>query len=195
MRISYSDPQCTPSSGSSPVLAASLFWESLVGLHASLPLRSLGFHRPLNPSGTGEATVLHTSKSASIRDWLSTTVRIRKGNYYSTAGGYSEIRIEVADVRVVSIPSMYRLPPKNEMAVELHVKIGGGLIFPGERTVFAGVNQYLVPRSGSDVSGDSLYAFNMHDGYFSATCISIMHINSHDACADVRIAYMPATAD
>ncbi len=151
---------------------------------------------PTTVGSAGSALVLHKTTTASVNDWIGVTARIRKGDYYdigqSTFG--DPLRVEVADIRMASIPERHRDKPTDQLAVELNVMVGGGIVYPGERTVGLGVNRYLIPRLESDESAESVYAFHIRDDYFSALCVSVIHINSHDACADIRFSRISVAA-
>jgi hypothetical protein len=146
------------------------------------------------PASEGSVTVLRMSKSASVNDWIGVTVRVRKGDYYEAARSMTgPFRVEVVDIRTASIPDKFGHRSTDELAVELNVTVGGGVVYPGRRAVFVGVNRYLLPRTESEESADSVYALHVRDDYFSALCISVTHINAHEGCADVRIARITAT--
>jgi hypothetical protein len=139
------------------------------------------------PSGAAQTALLHKNTSASLDHWLDVTVRIRKGDYYSVEAGYRKIRIEVTDIRIAPISDKWGGHAKDQLAVELSVTTGGGVLYGGASTVFVDVNKFLVPTLGYEESAESIYAFRNKDTYCLLTRISVTHINAHDGCADVSL--------
>ena len=156
--------------------------------------------RPVSKLKETNQSLLHehqcyTEHERCLNEWLNGTVRIRIGDYYSCSDeAISPIRIEVTDIRTALIPDKYSSGAKEELGVELAVRLGGGMVYGGARTVYVGVNKYLMPRLEHDESAESIYAFHTTDQWFSFFRISITHINSHDRCADVSIVRLSASA-
>lgn len=141
------------------------------------------------------ATSLSKSTSAVIHYFLKTTVRIRKGDYYSTAPGeYRTLRVEVADIREAEIPRQYGSSPSMQPAVELHIETGGGVVSGGICTINIGVNRFLVPRLGSDESNESVYHFFTRDDYCSMLRICVSHVNLHENIAEINILMISTSA-
>jgi hypothetical protein len=88
---------------------------------------------------------------------------------------------------------MTRVPPEvgrdaaDELAVELYVTLGGVVIRGGASVVEVSTNKYLVPRTQYDEGLRSLYFVSTTDHRSIFFFVSVIHINAHDGCADIRI--------
>lgn len=131
--------------------------------------------------------LLHENRKASLDYWINATVRIRKGDYYSVGDDFRAMRISVTDIRAASIPDKWGDIRKDQLAVELEIDFGGGVVYGGASTVGVGVNKYLLPRMEHEESPESIYMFHTRDDHSVFLRICVTHINAHDACADVNV--------
>jgi hypothetical protein len=125
--------------------------------------------------------------TGALEDWLNATVRIRIGDYYSVQAGNFPLRVEVTDIRMAKIRAEIGGGITDELAVELHVSLGGAVVYGGAGTVQVSTNKYLVPRFQFDQSPRALYLVSTKDHRSLFFCVSVTHINAHDGCADVSI--------
>ena len=147
------------------------------------------------PEPVTQTPVLHKNTIGALDEWLNATVRIRLGDYYSVESSLP-IRVEVTDIRTALMPDKYSgsRGAKEELAVELKIHFGGGIVYGGARTVFVTVNKYLVPYMEVDESAESIYVFHTTDQRFNFFRIAVTHINSQDRCADVSIVKLSVNA-
>jgi len=132
-------------------------------------------------------TVLEKNTTGALGDWLNATVRIRIGEYYSVQAGSFPVRVEVTDIRMASIRAEVDGRVADELAVELHVSLGGAVVRGGASTVEVSTNKYLVPRFQYDQGLRSLYFVSTTEHRSIFLLVSVIHINSHDRCADISI--------
>jgi hypothetical protein len=132
-------------------------------------------------------TVLEKNTTGALGDWLNATVRIRIGDYYSVQAGNFLVRVEVTDIRMASIRAEIGGGVTDELAVELHVSLGGAVVRGGPETVQVSTNQYLVPRFQYDQSLRSLYFVSTTNHRSIFFFVSVTHINTHDGCADISL--------
>jgi hypothetical protein len=148
-----------------------------------------------SPKIDRSSAVLQKTAKGRITDWISLTARIRKGDYYDAAQSLvGPLRVEIVDIRSAPIPAKFGQDNKTELVAELNITAGGGVVYPGNRAVWVGVNRFLLPRVTFELSTECAYAFHVRGEYFSALCISITHINSADNSADVHIARISVEA-
>jgi hypothetical protein len=111
------------------------------------------------------------------------------GNYFDLKTKYRTIRITFKDIVEKDFNS--RGTVKKELAAQLHVSTGGGIVFGGEETIQHDINEYLVPVKTFEAEEPRsvfyFYTTEIQSAFFR---VFLEHLNQHTKQAEVNIVYL-----